>query len=116
MATIIAGEIKVAGLEKMVKGLSQEASLFVIAQDISAQETYSVAVSYANTTTGVVDINNPVSLTIPEGGHIDNVRLRSTDNLIATSLFAEVATSIDFPNGGSLIVESFRLTVAAVAV
>ena len=107
---VLAGTVQTNGLAKMVQGVSTTASMSLFAYDNTAQEEYAGVVTYEATTTGVAEISSTVSITIPEDGHIDKVTL-GTGTLISQT-FAVVLTDIDFPNGGDLIITSYKLTVA----
>lgn len=112
MATI-SGTVTSSGLTKMTEGVTGQATLYLVATDLTQQETYSSVVSYNSAVSGVADITANVTLTIPSGGHIDKVELKTSQGALG-SADATVLTDIDFVNGGDLIIESFKITVSAV--
>ena len=103
--------ISTIGKNTLADGIGQTANLQLVAT-VGASEIATGEVTFSTASSGVIDIDPSVTLTIPEGNTISNVYLRVVGETLANSLANETLTiNNDFPSGGDLIVTSFQITV-----
>jgi len=104
--------VNTAGLNKLVAGIKDGTGLTLVA--LAGTSTIdSAAVTFAAGATGVIDITANATLTIDSGVTVSSVRLiDSTTSVVASIASETLITDNVFPNGGDLIITSFKITVA----
>ena len=111
--------IGVIGLNAMIDGIGQQATLYLGAYSATGGTTLEATgtvtfVAGGTVTDGVADIVSNVVLAIGAGKTITKVRLQtSTASSTDALTLANVALSAYFPDGGDLIIESYEMTVTS---
>ena len=102
------------GLDALATGIKDIPSLKLYAlSDAGTTLQGSASVTYVAGTTGVIDISTNATITIAAGITIDRVKLGVGAGLPTTTYARETLTTDNvFPNGGDLIITSFKITVA----
>ena len=102
------------GLNLMVDGIGQEATLYLVARDISAQNDYVHSVTYDSAVGGIADIHASVTIVITDNDAVIDYVVLATSGYISTATLIATSATINsaFAYGGDLIVTSFEITVA----
>jgi len=116
----MAGTINEDGLEAMIDGIGQLATLELAAYEgewgsggTELDTTTALYTTAQGTNVGVSEITADITLTIPINKTVNYVYLRQVGATTSEVLaYANLTTNNVFPSGGDLIVSSFELTVA----
>jgi len=110
--------ILTAGFDKLANGIGTAATLTLEAWSIAdptavVLDSKNSADGFSFTTapadgSGVIDLSSNVTFTLATGETVGEVRLYSGASKLATET---LTTDNAFPNGGDLIVTSFKITV-----
>ena len=103
--------ILTAGLNRLADGIGQEGTLTLQAWDAADPTAVlldSVAVTFDAASGGIIDLSANATLTMLSGETVDTVRLYTGGIKLASET---LTTDNAFPNGGDLIVTSYKITV-----